>query len=209
MPPAHPTTLALASAALLALGCAASPAAGEAAAGAAATFDPAQAPPALAPAVARAEAAVKALQQRLARRLMEEMASAPGAVKVCRQEAPAIAAEVAAAEGLAVGRTSLRLRNPANAPRAWARPTLAGAAGKKAAELKAVAVDLGDRVGYLRPIGVATPCLKCHGPAEGITPGVVAALAEGYPTDQATGFAEGDLRGWFWAEVKKDAPRAQ
>ena len=190
----------------LALGCARAPAAGEASQAALATYEPAQVPPALAPALWRAEAATKALQQRLSRRLLEEMADGPNAVKVCREEAPAIAADVSAMQGLSVGRTSHRLRNPANAPRPWAAPFVAAAAGKPAAEVKAVAVDLGDRVGYLRPIGLAGGCLKCHGPAEGLSPGVKAALASGYPRDQATGFAEGDLRGWFWAEVAKQPP---
>jgi hypothetical protein len=27
------------------------------------------------------------------------------------------------------------------------------------------------------------------------------ALAARYPDDRATGFAPGDLRGWFWVEV--------
>ena len=30
-----------------------------------------------------------------------------------------------------------------------------------------------------------------------------AVLAKEYPADQATGFKENDLRGWFWVEVPK------
>ncbi len=186
--------------------CARAPAAGEPSPTALATYDPAQVPPSLAPALWRAEAATKALQQRLSRRLMEEMADGPNAVKVCREEAPAIAADVSTMQGLAVGRTSHRLRNLANAPRPWATPYVAAAAGKPSADVKAVVVDLGDRLGYLRPIGLAGGCLKCHGTAEGLSPGVRAALAGAYPGDRATGFAEGDLRGWFWAEVSKQPP---
>lgn len=191
---------------LLSAGCAGAPAAGAASPVALATYEPAQVPPALAPALWRAEAATKALQQRLSRRLLEEMADGPSAVQVCREEAPAIAADVSTMQGLSVGRTSHRLRNPANAPRPWAAPFVAAAAGRQAADVQAVAVDLGDRVGYLRPIGLAGGCLKCHGPAEGLSPGVKAALAASYPRDRATGFAEGELRGWFWAEVMKQPP---
>jgi len=32
---------------------------------------------------------------------------------------------------------------------------------------------------------------------------VKAEVARRYPRDQATGFAAGDLRGFFWVEVKK------
>ncbi len=36
-----------------------------------------------------------------------------------------------------------------------------------------------------------------------LDPAVKEVLASGYPRDEATGFAEGDLRGWFWIEVPK------
>ncbi len=164
---------------------------------------PELAPPALAPLVSRASDAVDRLQRTLSRRMMEEMADAPGAVQVCRDEAPAIAAEVSAAQRVEVGRTSHRLRSAANAPRAWIRPALAAAAGRPATGVKAVAYDLGDRVGYLRPIAVGEACLRCHGPAGDLSPGVRAALDGAYPSDQATGFEAGDFRGFFWAEVRK------
>jgi mono/diheme cytochrome c family protein len=114
-----------------------------------------------------------------------------------------MAIAVSASTGVGLGRTSHRLRNAANAPPAWAAPYVAAAAGKKAAEVKPVAVDLGDRIGLLRPIPTGQGCLRCHGPAEGLTPGVRDALSRGYPADQATGFAEGDLRGFFWAEASR------
>jgi signal transduction histidine kinase len=197
----HALRLALAAApALLAAACAGAPATPGPAPGA---FDPARAPPALAPLVARASEAVDQVQRALSRRLVEELADAPNAVRVCRDEAPAITAEVAQALGVELGRTSHRLRNPGNAPRAWVRPALAQAAGRPAAEVRPVAFDLGDRIGYLRPIGVGAPCLKCHGPAAELSPGVRAALQGAYPADQATGFEDGAFRGFFWAEARK------
>jgi hypothetical protein len=194
--------LALAATPALLAACALAPGRqGPAAAGA--TFDPERAPPALAPLVVRAADAVDQLQKALARRLVEELADAPAAVGVCHDEAPGLTAEVAAARGLELGRTSHWVRNPANAPRPWARELTTRAAGRPAAEVRPVAVDLGDRVGYLRPIAVTEPCLRCHGQAADLSPGVRAALQGAYPGDQATGFAEGDLRGFFWAEVRK------
>ena len=41
----------------------------------------------------------------------------------------------------------------------------------------------------------------CHGPREEISEEVIAKLDEYYPEDAATGFAEGDLRGWIWVEA--------
>ena len=46
-------------------------------------------------------------------------------------------------------------------------------------------------------------CVTCHGAKESFSPALIGALAERYPSDQAVGFAEGDLRGWFWAELTK------
>jgi hypothetical protein len=43
--------------------------------------------------------------------------------------------------------------------------------------------------------------LACHGPEEALQPEVRAALDQRYPEDRATGYAAGDLRGAFWAEV--------
>jgi hypothetical protein len=46
-----------------------------------------------------------------------------------------------------------------------------------------------------RPVGVAPPCLACHGPADTLAPGVRTKLAALYPSDQATGYAAGQWRG--------------
>jgi hypothetical protein len=98
--------------------------------------------------VARADAAMKALQGALLSRLREEMARGgpPAAITVCRDEAQAITARIAKEQGLALGRTSDRLRSSANAPPAWARETVATSAGKRAAEVQQLTFDLGDRV---------------------------------------------------------------
>ena len=73
--------------------------------------------------------------------------------------------------------------------------------GRPAKEVPGRVVDLGDRIGVLRPIGTAPLCLTCHGPA--LAPEVREALAAKYPKDAARGFREGDLRGLLWAEVPK------
>ena len=118
-------------------------------------------------------------------------------------EAPRAAKEVAEAHGVEIGRTSFRVRSRANAPRPWAASTVAAAAGKKAADVKPVVLDLGDRLGMLRPIAAMPACTRCHGPAEGIDPAVKAEIARRYPQDQGVGFAPGDLRGFVWTEVRK------
>ena len=155
--------------------------------------------------VAAAEAAFTTLQQRLLARLSEEMGRGGpvGAIDVCRNEAQTITDAVEKDQGVVMGRTSHRVRNPGNAPREWVRPYVDAAAGKKAGEVEGVAVDLGDRVGVLRPIPTGAPCMQCHGSSESMMPEVQEAIRAAYPDDRATGFSAGDLRGFFWAEVKK------
>ncbi len=56
-------------------------------------------------------------------------------------------------------------------------------------------------LGVTLPITFAANCLDCHGSPDTINPVVKAALAAKYPKDQATGFKEGDIRGWFRVQV--------
>lgn len=161
--------------------------------------------PALRPAVARAEAGMNAMQAALMTRLGDEMASggAASAVTVCRDEAATIAARVAREQGIALGRTSHRLRNPGNAPPPWAAALIRTSAGSKAGAQSVRVFDLGDRVGVVRPIGFAPMCATCHGSPDQIPAPVRAIVAAAYPDDAATAFVPGDLRGWMWAEVTK------
>jgi hypothetical protein len=125
-----------------------------------------------------------------------------GAVEVCAVEAQGLTAATGARHGVALGRTSTRLRNPRNAPRPWVKAWL-DRQPTSAAAAKAEVIDLGDRLGVVRPIAAAAACLACHGTA--IDPETRALLGERYPADAAVGFAEGDLRGAFWVEVPKVA----
>jgi len=120
------------------------------------------------------------------------------AIEVCRGEAPKIAAEVSRERSLRIGRTAARLRNPANAPPAWA----ASLVHARVEEPRFLAGPAGEFAALL-PIRLKAACLTCHGPPETISPDVAKAIAASYPDDRATGFREGDLRGWFWIEVPK------
>ena len=74
-------------------------------------------------------------------------------------------------------------------------------AGARASSVDGFYVDLGDRVGVIRPVEELDICAGCHGPANGLDPRVRKELNERYPADHATGFKTGDIRGWLWAEV--------
>jgi hypothetical protein len=135
------------------------------------------------------------------------------AIGVCRDRAPALAADISKEEGLMVRRTGLRIRNPANAPDAWERQTLEGfqkrlQAGEESAALEfaeVTTVEGNPTVRYMKAILVAEPCLKCHG--EALDPTVAAAVAQDYPEDRATGFKVGELRGAFSVRLPLTSPR--
>ena len=156
-------------------------------------------------ALERGDQAIGALQKTLFEKLQAGMAAggAPGAINFCRDTAQAVSTEVQKQQGIALGRTSHRLRNPKNAPREWVKPLLASAEGKEVKDLQPLAVDLGDRIGMVKPMGVMPLCLSCHGAREQIPPKVQAVLDSAYPEDKAVGFSEGDFRGYIWAEIPK------
>lgn len=149
--------------------------------------------------LARGAAALAPFKQELQAALQAGLAKGLAeAVDVCRVRAPEIA-RAAGGEGVELGRSSHRLRNPANAPRAWVKPLLDAYVADPAGA-RPRAVDLGaGRVGYVEPITVQPPCLACHGAS--VAEPVRAKLAELYPDDRAVGFRAGDLRGLFWAEL--------
>jgi len=150
--------------------------------------------------IARAQAVLTPMKKQLMGALTAALADGDPvqAIQVCRVQAPAIEQAVAG-EDMELGRTSHRLRNPANAPRAWVKPLLAeyvsgaGDAGPRAIRLP------NGRIGYVEPIRAKAMCLECHG--ANIAPPIAALVGELYPEDAATGFAEGDFRGLFWVEL--------
>lgn len=138
----------------------------------------------------------------LAERLLARVSTVVGtegpaaAIAVCQSEAPGIAETVSREQGVRIGRTSDRLRNPRNQPPDWAVSPLAN----RPTEPVLLAAPDG-RLGVLLPIRLRPQCQLCHGSPDKIPTPVRDALASRYPQDQATGYAEGDLRGWFWVEV--------
>ena len=146
----------------------------------------------------RATAARDALGQRLLGRVLEVVNEDghAAAVEVCHGEAGPITAAVAEELGVRIGRTSDRNRNVANVAPAWAVEVIA------ARPAEPVLLPQGDDgLHAVFPIRTMPPCLACHGGEADRAPGVDAVLAARYPDDQATGYAAGELRGWFWVEV--------
>lgn len=147
---------------------------------------------------AKAIAAKDALVERLSGQLVRAMSTKgpAAAIEVCSNEAAKIAEAVGEKHGVKIGRTALKLRNPANEPPEWVKPLLE----EPSAEPQIVELPAG-HTGVLLPIKLQAKCMTCHGPTDQIPDAILAQLAEHYPNDQATGFQVDDLRGWFWVEV--------
>ncbi len=117
------------------------------------------------------------------------------AIAACNTAAPAIASSLSVG-GVRMGRSSHKLRNPANVAPDWVAPAIAD---YLAGETQPVTVELDSgRHGYIEPIVMQPLCLTCHG--QELQPDVEAKLAQLYPEDEATGFAAGEFRGVFWVE---------
>ncbi len=126
------------------------------------------------------------------------------AIGVCKDAAPDIAKKLSAETGWRVGRTAIRLRNPANAPDRAELEVLReflkrAAAGEALAKMEQVFEDReaegGPAFRYMKAIPTGELCLTCHG--GNIDPDLAARIRASYPKDQATGFKVGELRGAF------------
>jgi hypothetical protein len=155
--------------------------------------------------VPQADLIVVSMHDAVLRELSDALSrGGPGsAIAFCHLDATYVSQRIGKEDGIAAGRTSDRLRNPTNAPRPWAAPLVKANAGRQAKSVEGFVVDLGNRVGVLRPIAERPVCAGCHGPADKLNPGVLRVLADRYPVDQAVGFRDGEIRGWFWVEMPK------
>jgi hypothetical protein len=169
------------------------------------TWRIAEAPAELREPISHADLIVVSLQDTFLKELTHALdEGGPGfAIQSCHIDAVGAIQRAGRREGIAAGRTSDRLRNPANGPTAWAAPLVRANAGRPAGEIDGFVVDLGSAVGVLRPMVQRPMCASCHGPVEKIPPAVAAALKQRYPDDRAIGFVNGEIRGWFWVEIPK------
>ena len=163
----------------------------------------------LADTTATADDEAKALIQQFASSLKGELTGAiksggpESAIEVCKVKAPAIAANLSENSDWEIGRTSLKTRNPDNAPDAWETQVLEQfeslkAEGKDVKTLTYAAVveeDGAKQYRFMKAIPTASVCLTCHG--NNIDPELAEVIDAAYPDDQARGYFAGDIRGAF------------
>ena len=165
-----------------------------------------------------ARPAAQSLGGRLLARVRQAIADGgPGrAIAVCRDEAPRLASETAAAQAeqgvTAIGRVGVRVRNPENAgdkvDRAAIRRFLA-ARHENGQQLAELVVERNANFVYYKAINTQATCLMCHGDPAMLPQPVKQALAANYPEDRATGFAQGELRGLWRVAVDKSTVSPQ
>ncbi len=122
------------------------------------------------------------------------------AINVCAKEAPEIASELSVKTGWDVKRVSLKARNSSNAtPDNYEKKVLNDfnqrqTEGEKVTGLASSAI-IGNEFRFMKAQGVEGVCLNCHG--KEITAEVESELKKHYPSDMATGYSLGEVRGAF------------
>ncbi|UCD24446.1 MAG: DUF3365 domain-containing protein [Gemmatimonadota bacterium] len=123
------------------------------------------------------------------------------AVNFCSREALELTATIehSLTDGIELKRTSMKYRNPANAPDELEVAAIAYfqdvLATKHELPPYLVQRTSQNEFRYYQPLMVNEMCLQCHGTTELIAPEVQQAIETSYPNDLATGYAVGELRG--------------
>ncbi|MCF6198132.1 MAG: DUF3365 domain-containing protein [Hyphomicrobiaceae bacterium] len=125
------------------------------------------------------------------------------ALQVCNSVAVPLATQASENSGWTVGRTSLKLRNQANAANAFEQKVMTDFEARKAAgadpqtleHFEIVTLNGKKTFRYMKAIPTKAVCLKCHGSLQ--KQPLKNKLAELYPDDRATGYKAGQLRGAF------------
>ncbi len=126
-----------------------------------------------------------------------------GAIGVCKEKAPRIAAEAAQKTSMQIKRVSPKNRNPKGVPDAWETQALTELEKRLAAGEKPETLDLhavvangdGKEFRYAKALVTQPLCLNCHGDPDKMPPDVKATLATEYPNDKAVGYSAGMIRG--------------
>jgi hypothetical protein len=133
-----------------------------------------------------------------------------GTVTHCASRAQELSTLIGTEEGVVIRRVTEKTRNPLDAPDSYERRILSlfdamarrGEINASTVHVEVVRENGISMLRFLKPITIKKACLGCHGPKDSITPEVRQTLRENYPSDMATGYNEGDLRGAVSVLVK-------
>ena len=155
--------------------------------------------------VAVAKDTVKTFANALKTELMAGMKEGGpvAAINVCNTKAPEITAHISDLKGRQLSRTSLKVRNPKNAPTDWQKAVLEDfdkqlAEGKDPATISYAEIieENGNKqFRFMKAIPTKDVCLSCHG--KKLSSDISKRLKTLYPEDKATGYKKGEIRGAF------------
>lgn len=121
----------------------------------------------------------------------------PYAISFCNEHAQPLT-ELFEEKGISVRRAALRYRNPLNELDSLEKAVFSEFETNGPSTRL---IRTNGEVHFIKPIMMQAMCLNCHGtPGEHIQAETMAAIQGKYPHDQATGFADSDLRG-IWHVV--------
>ena len=149
----------------------------------------------------------KETSQALGKSLLAQLQGALGsgdfatAITVCQTAAQPITTAASQRPGVTIRRTSLKYRNPVNAPDALDREILNAWQTSSDGSNALVRQTGPSAARYYSPIVVKEACLNCHGSRESFPDSLTQTLNEQYPDDLAHGYALGDLRGAFRVDI--------
>jgi len=149
--------------------------------------------------LATGDSIATAVQKELLGQVMRAMKSGgPGfAVAFCNEKAMALTDSLGLVYKCTIQRITDRNRNPANRLSSEDAETTASFSTSQGFITRLV--EQNNIPVFYKPIKIAMPaCLSCHG-AEGkdIDAKTLGIIKQKYPADKATGYKEGDLRGWW------------
>lgn len=130
------------------------------------------------------------------------------AITMCSVHGLALTKSVGVSNKVEVRRVTHRPRNPENRADAYELAIIRRYQGDLSKNIALQPLVTAHKAGYYTyyaPIRISAPlCLNCHGqPDKDIKTGVLEQLRKSYPTDQATGFNFGDLRGLWSIDFKR------
>jgi hypothetical protein len=153
--------------------------------------------------IEQSRSTVVMLQQQLSTQLKSSIQAegVVAAIQVCANVAQPMTGEVSSlTDQQTVSRTALRVRNPANQPDALFESILRDWQTAMSVDGDVPEPVVSHQEGQIivyHPIILQKDCLICHGDPDKIAPDVFGKIESLYPSDTATGFAVGDLRGAF------------
>lgn len=131
----------------------------------------------------------------------------PAALEYCNVHALPLTDSLSKAQGVSIKRTSLKLRNPENAPTEDELEVLKNYEKKLLAQEPVepiVLTDSDNNAHYYSPIFLNQLCLNCHGtPGKEIETSNYVMVKSLYPEDEAIGYSTGDWRGMWSITFKQ------